>query len=380
MSLVREFSDKQDRACEEINERFPPDPPHESCHHAVILGYALLNSTWVNADPPLLPAAGEVVDFFRLGGEQVRIWTPGTDQYSLLLIEADPKIVRAGMWRTAAVIMELMTKLKSMLEHQDRSGYAWIYHFNPMVAFEDQHFLHETDRASLSNRRMLGIEHWFEGSAIMELLIRDEKFFVAAQLLCSSFQNHSYCLECALRPIGSRRHHHDEPDMWNLAAMIPSMEIAIVQATRAVEALLGEPGDRKNPQKLERARERWRKGTSLDPDKAFGTDGSSYFEYYYELFNIRNDSAHSRGNLSPELTRAKAVAAQNFAYLVVLSRLTRVAVTVSEAFDRLEFNRSLVENAKKGTFSGAGGTIETRPVRRNALRLPPRQRQRDRLG
>jgi len=146
-------------------------------------------------------------------------------------------------------------------------------------------------------------------------------------------------LECALRLVEHRRHHHREPDAWSMVSQIPRMENAIVQATRAVESLPGKPGKNES-----RTRDRWLREIPLHSDEIFHLAGKSYFTFYYDLFQVRNDSAHGFGAFSATLTRLDAVTAQSFAHLVVESRFDREVCTNEEAHRRLSFNSALMAN------------------------------------
>ncbi len=359
LALIKEFNEKWTEELARIDSKFPPDPPNAACHHAVITGLKLTNSTWMNGDPPMLPAPGDLVQFFCAGSEVIKIWTDKKDHESLLLTDIDPSRVLAGIWRTSAVLLELTIALSSMQEHSQNLGYAWIYHFQPDSPFEQQELL-DFDSCPAGQSVIQTIDYWFQRADILELLIRSEAFFVASQLLCYAFKSHWFCLECALRPPERRQHEHPEPDMWNLATAIPAMENGILQATRCVEALLGKPDDRNHPQKLERAKERWRASVTLDPDAEFPLVQKSYLEYYYDLFGKRNFAAHSYGRLPPDLKRAEAVAAQTFAHLMVHNRFQRDAVSTDEAQRVLQFNSQLLENVDRCIFGRGGGTKLTR--------------------
>lgn len=350
-NLLQELDDKwlvQRRA---IRQAYPPDPPHAKCHHAVITGLALENSTWVAGHESLLPKKGDLVRLFTFGFETIYIWTHAEDEYSLLLVDVDPSVAPGSTWRTSAAALSLCTSLTALQEHAVTTGYAWIYNFDPKIRFAEQALLDEDDIHGLDQRNINTINYWFERAHVLELLLRSEPFFVSSQLLCDSFRSHWFCLECARRSIEHRNHRHDEPDPWNLASSIPVMESAILQATRAVEGLIGKPGKR-----VSRSKERWIQSIGLDPDAEFALVGKSYFEYYYDLFAIRADSAHSYGRLSPDLTRAMAVNAQTFADLVVFSLFERNAISVEEAQQRLSFDATLLANVDRGVYGNGGGS------------------------
>ncbi len=314
----------------------------------------------MNGDPPVLPAPGDLVNFFMAGSEVIKIWTDKKDCESLLVSDVNASRATDGIWRTSTVLLQLTIALSSMQENSQDLGYAWIYDFHPDRPFEKQELVRGRDDYAAGNSVIQTIDYWYERAHILELLIRSEEYFVASQLLCYAFKTHWFCLECALRPPQTRRHKHPEPDIWNLAASIPAMENGILQATRCVEALLGKPGDRDIPMKLERAKTRWRASVALDPDAEFPLAKKSYLEYYYELFGKRNIAAHSYGRLPPDLKRAEAVAAQTFAHTVVLKRFERDAVSIDEAQRRLQFNSRLFQNADRCIFGRDGGTKLTR--------------------
>ncbi len=56
LALIKEFNEKWTEELARIGSNFPPDPPNAACHHAVITGLRLTNSTWMNGNPPMLPA------------------------------------------------------------------------------------------------------------------------------------------------------------------------------------------------------------------------------------------------------------------------------------------------------------------------------------
>ncbi|WP_433968332.1 hypothetical protein [Tunturiibacter gelidiferens] len=294
------------------------------------------------------------VDFFCFGPEKASLWTQQEDDYTVLLVEVDRTNILSNLWRTLASSMSISIGLASMQEQSREIDYAWIYRFDQQKPVESQDRLDGDDPLILNERSIYRIEHWFDHARILELLLRDEKFFVAAQQLCDSFRNHWFCLECALRPPAHRRHQHPEPDVWSMVSRIPNMETAIVQATRAVEGLLGKPGQNRT-----RTRDRWLREIRLPPEDTFDLAEKSYFDFYYDLFPVRNDSAHSFGSLSATLTRFDAITAQTFAHLVVKSRFDRDACADSEAQSRLSFNDALLSN-----IEGSGHSGMSSPVRR----------------
>ena len=313
----------------------------------MLIGLGFQNQTWKNAAHPEIPAKGDRFEFFQFGPESASLWTHMEDDYSVSLVEVDPAKVLTSLWRTLATSMSIAIRLASMQEHAQALEYAWVYRFDQHLPLSEQELLDGGDGFLLNNRMLETVEQWFQRARILELLQRDESFFVAAQLVCDSFRNHWFCLECALRPPGRRRHDHPEPDPWSLVSSIPAMESAIVQATRATEALLGKPGSN-----LSRTKQRWMDRIPLDPDAPFDLAGKSYFDYYYDLFDVRNDSAHSYGRVSATLTRSMAVAAQAFAHSILRSRFERDACSQDDAIERLSFNRRAINEHREQSVPG----------------------------
>jgi hypothetical protein len=255
-----------------IAESYPPNVPNSECHYAALTGLGFQNQTWKKSSgKPEFPAKGDRLDFFRFGAESASLWTHMDDDYTVLLVEIDPGNVPTSLWRTLASSMSIAIGLTSMQEHLQTLDYAWIYRFRQDLAIREQELLDGDDKLFLDSRILEAVVDWFQRARILELLQRDEAFFVASQLVCDSFRNHWFCLECALRPAERRRHEHPEPDPWSMVAKIPAMESAIVQATRAAESLLGKPGSNRT-----RTRQRWIDRIPLDPDAPFGLTGKSY--------------------------------------------------------------------------------------------------------
>lgn len=345
--VLEEMAVKSRSIIAKVAGEYPLDIPNAACRHAVLIGIAIDNQAWKKSTRVGFPAKGDRLPFFVFGSEAAFLWTHSEDEYTLLLVETDPSKVQPIIWRTLGNSMSIAASLTSMFESLPDVGYAWIFKFAEALTFSEQDLLDNDDRFALGTRTINRIEDWFDRAPILELLQRDEKFFVASQMLCEAFRNHSFCLTCALRPVERRQHGHREPDSWNMLAHIPSMEAAIVQATRAVEGLLGKPGKDRI-----RTTNRWIKQIDLAPDASFELVGKTYLDYYYELFGTRNSAAHSFGKISADLTRAKAVAAQTFAHLVIFSHFERNACSIEEALERLSFNSELLENINKGQYSG----------------------------
>ncbi|WP_158294574.1 hypothetical protein, partial [Halomonas urmiana] len=107
---------------------------------------------------------------------------------------------------------------------------------------------------------------------------------------------------------------------------------------------LGKPGNRDSHQKLSRVKKRWNGAVDLNPDDSFAAAGKSYLDYYYELFQLRGQSAHSFGSIPFELTRQLTIEAQSFAWEVLVAYFRKHSLSVEDAAEDLELNLELVES------------------------------------
>ncbi|MEI6673348.1 MAG: hypothetical protein WCL02_08885 [bacterium] len=73
---------------------------------------------------------------------------------------------------------------------------------------------------------------------IIDLLIRDDKYFISCQNLCSAKMSHNFCLQCAFTPDHKKKHIDKEPEIRDYIKILPNMEIAIVNSTRSIETIL----------------------------------------------------------------------------------------------------------------------------------------------
>jgi hypothetical protein len=149
-----------------------------------------------------------------------------------------------------------------------------------------------------------------------------------------------------------------EPEIWERINLLPKMEAAIVQATRSVEVILGKPGKRDTPGKLIRAKERWADNILINPDEEYKLTGQSYIDYYYDLFERRNKSAHSYGELSFHMQRQETIEAQSFAWIILADYYKKKSIPEEDSLKALNFNTKLLKQfngvkvSSKGTKNG----------------------------
>jgi hypothetical protein len=274
---------------------------------------------------------------FELPYEAVSIWTHTQSTHSCLVSTASSNVHSQPIWRNAGSLIYLAMGLVSSFEHIQEIDYDWIYDFDPNLPIEKCNFLNvnSLDRFSGYLKKVYEIA---DLAPLIELLQRDERFYVATQNLFASFDNHWFCLICAISPMRHQSHPNDEQPVWQFANSIPKMETAIVQATRSVEAILGKPGKNRD-----RAVDRWTRTIRLNPNDNFGLKPVSLIDYYYELFGVRGDAAHSLGKLSVGMSRQLTIEAQSFACKIHRSYCENKCFSREDAMDALKFNRSLVD-------------------------------------
>lgn len=333
--LERIYLRKQE-IVDQFNEKFPPKPPHQECRHAELRGVKFRNGT--------LPRKGDYRYLLTWGHETLHLWTHTQNSYTGLVAEVDESVNSVDIWRTFGEALKLAIALNRCLESFPQMCYQWIYWFDPSLDRSEQHYGPEPPSVYDEGAEIIRIQQIYEVSSQLELLQRSEPFFVSIQNLIVAIENHQFCQECALVPPERRMHHHSEPEKWEQVIALPKMETAIVQATRAVEGLLGQPGDRSTKQKLRRVQNRWQQAVDIKCDEVFSDTGLSYLDYYYSLFNLRGNSAHCRGSLPFDLTRRLAVQAQTFAWNIVIAFFRKHRLAAEDVVEVLKMNQDLIES------------------------------------
>ncbi|MBX2841086.1 MAG: hypothetical protein KTR26_04910 [Flammeovirgaceae bacterium] len=309
------------------------DAPNE------IMQYAIIEGIGFNKDEIL--CQNEFLSFFNIGLEKFYCWTPSDAEFSLLVAKVDPIIKKEKLWKTSTSIFEIAFALSSSLEMILEFDYDWIYNFDSSKKINNQKYLKKREE-TLGYKNIYTHHKFGELASLIDLLNRDDKFFIACQNIIAAMQNHAFCQICALTPEHLKEHSNQEPNIWERVSLIPKMESAIVQATRCVEAILGKPGDRKIPLKLERVKERWRRNVLIDPDEEFKLGEKSFLEFYYDLFTLRGYASHSLGNLSYQMQRCQTIEAQSFAWVLIKDYYKKLRMKNEKALITLNFNYDLL--------------------------------------
>lgn len=248
------------------------------------------------------PEVGEMNELFEVEHEKVFVWTHEKDRNSSIIIKVDPEVKDMPFWKNIASIMWLAMQYVNPFERisADWYEYRWIYYFNSNKNLAEQVFnnLEQFDSVNLTNGRII-----------------------------------------KATDIGNLA-----PEIWEHAAIIPNMEVAVVQACRSVEGILGEPPNSKKQGAVMKHKKRWEELTGTNPDSIFEKANMSYWDFYYKLFfELRNPSAHSYGNINYKLEKAKTVQAQCFAAIIVRDYFNKHVLELKEAQKKLNFNLSLLD-------------------------------------
>lgn len=337
-AIIEEELDNQ----QETEEKYPLDVPNDVCRHAFIRGIPIENSFG--------PKVGEYNYLCQIGRESVFLWTYKEDTNSSLVSQVDLAVKDDVFWKTAGNLIWLANVYYHAYEGASTEfipDYKWMFYFDPSTSTIDStvfYGLTDLERNFISNGTILKATDIADYAPLLDLLFRDDKAFTALSLVCTAFCTHPCCLICEMSEHPWHDHIAEEPKKWEQANMLPSLEVAIVQSCRAVEAIIGEPPNRKKESKVAKHKQHWIDTVGIDPDSQFTKAGKSYLDFYYELFfELRNPSAHSYGNIHFELKRKRTVEAQCFAAIILREYITKNILDYYAAIEKLKFNKSLLD-------------------------------------
>lgn len=337
---IEEWVEYQVEKNKELEKKYPPNPPNDVCKVAYMKGLLIENS--------FEPKVGEMNELFEVEYEKVFVWTHEKDRNSSIIIKVDPVVKAMSFWKNIASIMWLAMQYANSFEgiSADWYEYRWIYYFDSNKNLSEQVFnnLEQFDSIYLTSGKIIKATDIGNLAPEIELMIRDDKAYVSLMMLCNSFIQHYICLICELSSHPYHDHLSEEPEIWEHAAIIPNMEVAVVQACRSVEGILGEPPNSKKHVAVIKHKQKWEELTGINPDSTFEKASMSYWDFYYKLFfDLRNPSAHSYGNINYKLEKAKTVQAQCFAAIIVHAYFNKQILDLNEAQKKLKFNFSLLD-------------------------------------
>lgn len=346
LDRLREAFRQQAEQREQLLLKYPPDPPNNSCYHALLKGMTIENS--------FEPFVGDYNLLFETNYEKIFIWTHSKDKNSSLISEVKKDVYDVPFWKSVGSIIQLSLSFCDAFElvsDSDTIDYKWIYYFEPKttkVETADFYNVTELERQYIGDGRIIKATILSKMASIFDLLLKDDICYTALTLLLSAFQIHYCCLNCELSDHPWHDHLSHEPEKWEHSNYIPKLESAIVQSCRCAESILGEPPSRSNKNAMLRHREKWLHKTGINPNELFQKAEMSYLDFYYSLFfELRNPSAHSYGNIHFDLERKKAIQAQCFAAIVLREYIYTNEKQNENAIESLNFNMKLLDRVSE---------------------------------
>ena len=299
----------------------------------------------VQIDNSFFPEIGELNEIFKLPNEQIFVWTHTDNEYSKLVSKVNLDVKDKNYWKTFGVILKLTRALTTHFEVIIDPNYHWVKDFNPtskpydLVHAEVEryrndefNFKFEVDQI-IKNGNILNLNFLYENADIIASLVKDEKFFWSVQHLVSSIENHWYCHTCELSPTHLRKHPSHDFDKHYEVFVLPRLEIAIIQAVKAIEGILGQPGSNKK-----RRIEWWERSFN----EKFRETGKTNLEYHDYLVNkLRNKVAHNIHNKPFKFNRAETIDAQFYAWVIIHDYFSKTHLTSINGIESLNFNLDL---------------------------------------
>ncbi|WP_404456872.1 hypothetical protein LG329_19630 (plasmid) [Virgibacillus necropolis] len=320
-----------------LDEYYPNDIPNNVCNHAFIQGIKFENS--------YKPNVHDFVPLMKCDDEELFLWTHTKDSYTALVSRVSKNVKDRNFWKNIGTVIQLAYSYSREFEHTLELEYRWCYYFdsNKLISEQEIYDCDDAERYSLLNGTILKLNDLYLISPIIELLLRDDKAFTAVSTFYASMNSHYCCLMCELGRYPYKKHLSHEPEFWEQANLISDYEAAIVQACRCVEALIGKPPKKENRNRLLEHKQKWINQIGINPDDTFPKSETTYIDFYYNLFALRNDAAHSYGTIPFELERKQTVNAQCFASLILDGYVTKNVLLEEIVIGKLNINQKLIE-------------------------------------
>lgn len=322
--------------------------PNKEYNYAFIKGAKFENSFG--------PSKGDYSELIKIDYETISVWTHSKDEMSVLISEVDEKVTELDFFKNFGTLLQLSSDFSRSFEnvYRDRDNeYRFIDNFDKHKSLTEQVFyqIGEYDDPFINDGTHYKLTDFFLYAPYIELLYRDDRAYLGVSLLKESMISHDTCLICELdRSYGP---HHESHDLriWEHASMLGRMESAIVQATRVIESLIGQPPNQNKAIKINRKKEEWKNVFSIDPNFIYSKSDTTFWEFYINLFKYRNPAAHSYGNINYQLKREETINVQCFAFLLLESYIEKNILRKEDSFTALKLNIKLLNkvNPKMST-------------------------------
>lgn len=328
------------------NSRYWEPIPNENCRHAVIRNVLVSNEVGFKT--------GEYTYIFGHKLEKVYAWTHTKDKPSSLIIQVDTAVMSQNFWITLASILELAYAISTNWTGIVDMDMEWVWDFaheNSVSEMIDNQpdakvgVTCVTSKGIFLNGICLTMRELYDMITLMNLLYSDKKLYLSARLLFASYS----CNYPANEPANMRSIRVREYELWETCKQFALVDNAIVQATRAVESLIGQPS-----RKVNRCEKLWKDNLDLNPSEIF-VGGISYLKFWMtHLFYIRNSAAHA-GKPGYLLSRRKEMAqVQEYANHLIHSYIHKhsksIPANVSVPEIAIQFNEELVKKLPKGIY------------------------------
>ncbi len=315
--------------------------PNSAFHIAILKGLLIGNS--------FLPNVGDYLNVLNLPFEKINVWTHSENEYSILISEVDLKLHEEIYWKNFGILFKYAKALTSEFESIIDLEYKWINGFQSTKKPKDLSYLDfehiDYDklyydfeiRKIYGEGQVLNLSELYDLADIISGLNSDDTFFFAVQHMVSAIESHWFCQICELSQPHLRKHpSHDFEKHYEIFAM-PRLETAIIQSTKAIEGILGQPG--KNQKRRIR---RFEEMLSLNPNDKFLDSDMTYLEFHdYLVSDVRNKVAHNLRNEPFKSSRKLAIKAQLFAWTILRDYYFKNIKGVFNGIEQLKFNAEL---------------------------------------
>lgn len=335
--FIEELNEYSNTRQEFLDEYYPIDIPNEVCNYAFIQGIKFENS--------FKPKVNDFVHLMGWDDEELFLWTHTKDTYTALVSKVSTRVKEKNFWKNSGRVIQLAYAYSTDFDHNMEIDYKWCYYFdsNKSISEQEIYDCDELDRYNLLNGNILKLSDLSSFFPIIELLLRDDKAYTAISNFYTSMQTHYCCLICELNPIPYKKHPSHEPKIWEQAKIISDFESAIVQACRCVEALIGKPPNKEKTNRFLEHKRKWINEIGINPDDEFIKGKTTYIDFYYKLFDLRNEAAHSYGTIPFDLERLQTVEAQCFASLLLDGYINKNILSSEVVTEKLKINQKLID-------------------------------------
>lgn len=317
-----------------LKAAYPEDIPNQLCNTA------LLSGVFYHDERTL-----EVGYFNRLFStiyEDVYVWKTESN-YAHFVCVVDSKVKDLDVWKTSGLLISLSFAWNKGFEHStDGISYNWVYRFDEKQAIADLDFYDANSLDEVNNGFFVTNQDLKNMIRLMALLTKDDSFLKALINFVSSMQLNYTCLFCELSTGSYKMHPSHEPKVWEKLSLYNNFETAIVLACKSVENILGKPPKRENFNSVVKFKNKWASLLNINPEDQFDKGKCSYFDFYYQLFNLRNSSAHADVKKSFDLKRKNTIESQCFAAVLIFDYIDSNLPSYDESCIMLKLNKELI--------------------------------------